>query len=78
MLTKSKYVAGENSKDYYMPVTLKKANSYDVVKGKYTENRSGRVYKLKLDELQNLYMPNLAPKIEEFEEIEDAQGIIPF
>lgn len=78
MLTKSKYIAGENSKDYYMPVTLKKANSYDVVKGKYTENRSARVYKLKLEELQNLYMPNLAPKVEEFEEIEDAQNIIPF
>ena len=78
MLTKSKYIAGENSKDYYMPVTLKKANSFDAVKGKYTENRSARVYKLKLEELQNLYMPNLAPKVEEFEEIEDAQNIIPF
>ena len=78
MLTKSKYIAGENHKDYYMPVTLKKLNSYDHIKGKYTENRSARVYKLKLEELQNLYMPNLAPKVEEFEEIEDAQNIIPF
>lgn len=78
MLTKSKYIAGENSKDYYKSVTLKKANSYDVVKGKYTENRSARVFELKLEELQNLYMPNLAPKVEEFEEIEDAQNIIPF
>ena len=78
MLTKSKYVAGENSKDYYMGISLKKHNSFDVVKGKYTENRSAKVYKLKIEELQNLYMPNLAPRVEEFEEIENAENIIPF
>lgn len=78
MLTKSRYVAGENSKDYYTPIKLKKVDSYDFVSGKYTKDRSAKVYKLKLDELQNLYMPNLAPKIEMFEEIEVEENVIPF
>ena len=74
MLTKSKYVAGENSKDYYKNIKLKRLDSWDFVQSKYTKDRSVRAYKLKIDELQNLYMPTLAPK-EEFEEVEDIKQL---
>lgn len=78
MLTKSKYVAGETSKDYYMTIKLNDRNSYNIKSNKYEKRISKKAFKLKVNELQNLYMPNLAPTIEEFEEIEDAENIIPF
>lgn len=59
-LKSSSFVSGETSKDYYKTIKL--------------NNKSRKCYKLKLEELCKLDMPNLAPKNEpievEFEELE--------
>ena len=70
MITKSQYVPGEVSSDYYISTRLKNEEG---------KSRAVKTYKLKLSELEKLDMPNLAPRKEDdmqsqFEDVTNKYG----